>query len=100
QGTLTAQGANSSSTTRIRTINYCDIKTGTDYYISVEDTNYSFVNIFLYDKNKTFVVSYHSILNISGTKGTKINIPSSYNVSYMRVILQKSGATTITAEEV
>ena len=100
QGTLTTQGANSSSTTRIRTIDYYNIKTGIDYYISVEDTNYSFVNIFLYDKNKTFVVSYSSILNISGTKGTKINIPSSYNVSYMRVILQKSGATTITADEV
>ena len=100
QGTLTTQGANSNSTTRIRTIDYYNIKTGIDYYISVEDTNYSFVNIFLYDKNKTFVVSYSSILNISGTQGTKINIPSSYNVSYMRVILQKSGATTITADEV
>lgn len=100
QGTLTTQGANSNNTTRIRTIDYYSIKTGIDYYISVEATNYSFVNIFLYDKNKTFVVSYASIFNISGTRGTKINIPSSYDVSYMRVILQKSNATTITADEV
>ena len=98
QGTISGTtGANQDSTTRIRTIDYYPIKNDTDYYVSVQDTNYCFLNIILYDTSKNCVGAYYTISTlISGATSLKINIPSSTitNVAYMRVTLRKAAGAT------
>jgi len=98
QGTISGTtGANQDSTTRIRTIDYYPIKNDTDYYVSVQDTNYCFLNIILYDTSKNCVGAYYTISTlISGATSLKINIPSSIipNVAYMRVTLRKAAGAT------
>lgn len=100
QGTInTATGENQDSTIRIRTINYYPIKNDIDYYISVQDTDYCFLNILLYDISQNYINQYYAISSsISGATSLKINIKSSIipNVAYMRVTLRKSGNASST----
>ena len=107
QGTInTATGENQDSTIRIRTINYYPIKNDIDYYISVQDTDYCFLNILLYDISQNYINQYYAISSsISGATSLKINIKSSIipNVAYMKVTLRKSGnasSTKISPNEV
>ena len=104
QGTIGTDGNNLSSTTRIRTIDYYPIDNDTNYYISVQNTTYCFLNIAFYNNSKTFLGNMITLNNsIDGKTSTQINIPSSTmpNVAYMRVVLKKADNTsTITANEI
>lgn len=105
QGTIDATtGETQESTTRIRTKKYYEIENDKDYYISLENNGYGFVNIILYDSNKSYLGQYYSIdSSINGAINLKINIPSSTisNIKYYRATLRKSSnSATITAEEI
>lgn len=105
QGTIsTSTGLNVNSTTRIRTIDYYEINNDTNYYISLEDTDYSFLNMFLYNSQKEYVGQYFTIdSEINGTRGLEINIPSSTisNVKYCRVTIRNlNNSATIIPEEI
>ena len=102
QGTID-KGNNSSSTTRIRTIDYYPIKNDVEYHISVENTNYCFLNIWLYDINKKTINEYHKLdRKINGATDLTITVPTSSmpNLAYMRVVLKKSDNTTINVNEI
>ena len=102
QGTISQSGTNQESTTRIRTIDYYKINNDMDYYVSIENENYTFLNIMLYDYQKQLIGQYYTInQEINGTRGLKINIASLSipNVKYCRVILRRSDASIITPEE-
>ena len=103
-GINTNDGSNTSSTTRLRTIDYYPINNDTNYHISVQNSNYCFLNILLYDSSKNFVGQYYNINNnINGATSLQINIPSSSmpNVSYMRIVLRNTDNTsTIFSSEI
>lgn len=103
QGTISTNGTNRESTIRLRTIDYYEINNDTDYYVSIENENYTFLNIILYDYQKQFLGQYYAIDDrINNTRGLKINIPSLNipNVKYCRVTLKKSNDSTITSDEI
>ncbi|MBR5303455.1 MAG: hypothetical protein IKU37_01345 [Candidatus Gastranaerophilales bacterium] len=103
QGSLDTNGE-VSSTTRIRTKEYYLIENDTNYHITITNTNYCFLNIYLYNSSKRYIGQYYSIEpSINGTRDMTINIPSSYasNLAYMRVIIKKNDNTsTITPSEI
>lgn len=104
QGGISASdGQNTTNTTRIRTKYYYPIQNDIDYYISIQDNNYGYLNILLYNSSKTFLNSYYTIdTNISGTQKLHIKIPSSSipNVAYMRVTIRRTNDSTITPSEI
>jgi len=110
QGTLSGSGSNIgqpvSSTTRLRTKEYYAIEPNVYYYVSIEDTNYCFLNIFLYDKDNNFINQYYAMDNlINGTTSRLIRIPISSEINKtitkMKIILRKSDNTsTITPSEI
>lgn len=86
QGTIT-DGANVSSMTRIRTKNFIDIIDNEDYYVSIQNTQYCFLNIVLYKEDKTYIGQYYSLNNaINGANHLKINLPT--NAKKIRVIIR------------
>lgn len=99
QGAI-SNGVNGTSTTRIRTNCFIPIKADTEYYVSVQNKNYSFLNIHYYDTNKNFVTdAYNSYSQINGATGLAIKTPS--GVAFARVVLRNAdNTTTITASEV
>ena len=103
QGSI-SNGSNSASTTRIRTIDYYPIKNDTNYYVSINSSNYCFLNIIIYNNSKTYIAQYFAIdSNINGAKSLLINIPSTRvsNVAYMRVVIKNADNTsTITPSEI
>ena len=86
QGTIT-DGANASSKTRIRTKNFIDIIDNEDYYVSIQNTQYCFLNIVLYKEDKTYIGQYYSLNNaINGANHLKINLPT--DAKKIRVIIR------------
>lgn len=86
QGTIT-DGANVSSMTRIRTKNFIDIIDNEDYYVSIQNTQYCFLNIVLYKEDKTYIGQYYSLNNaINGANHLKINLPT--DAKKIRVIIR------------
>lgn len=86
QGTIT-DGANASSMTRIRTKNFIDIIDNEDYYVSIPNTQYCFLNIVLYKEDKTYIGQYYSLNNaINGANHLKINLPT--DAKKIRVIIR------------
>lgn len=87
QGTIT-NGTNASSMTRIRTKDFIDIIDNEDYYVSIQNTQYCFLNIILYKEDKTYIGQYYSSNNaINGAKYLKINLPT--DTKKIRVIIRK-----------
>lgn len=100
QGSISGStGENSSNTKRIRTKTYYPIQSGIDYHVSVQNTNYTFLNILLYDSTYTFIGGYYETISnsINGATNLTINIPTSThsNVSYMRVTLRNADNTSV-----
>ena len=86
QGTI-IDGANASSMTRIRTKNFIDIIDNEDYYVSIQNTQYCFLNIVLYKEDKTYIGQYYSLNNaINGANHLKINLPT--DAKKIRVIIR------------
>lgn len=104
QGTIKASsGINQDNTTRIRTKNYYEIENDMDYYVSLEEEGYVFVNIILYDSNKTYLGQYYNIdSSFVGVRNKKINIPSSLlpNVKYYRFVIRKISDSNILPSEI
>lgn len=96
-GIVYNNGENLSITTRIRTIDYYPIKKG-NYYISINDTNYKWLNIIYYDSNKNFITSQVFIDTIDGLQEAVINVPN--NTAYFRATIQNNASTTITPNEI
>ena len=87
QGTIT-NGTNASSMTRIRTKDFIDIIDNEDYYVSIQNTQYCFLNIILYKEDKTYIGQYYNSDNaINGAKYLKINLPT--DTKKIRVIIRK-----------
>ena len=87
QGTIT-NGTNASSMTRIRTKDFIDIIDNEDYYVSIQNIQYCFLNIILYKEDKTYIGQYYSSDNaINGAKYLKINLPT--DTKKIRVIIRK-----------
>lgn len=103
QGAIeSATGLDTESTTRIKT-DFIEIDDVTaDYYVSLESTGYTFLNIIMYDANKGYVWNYYSIdKNINGTRGLKINFSSYNKTKYIRVVLRNTTTSAnITPSEV
>ena len=75
QGTI-SNGKNISSTTRIRSKDFIDIVEGEDYYLSIQDNQYRFVNIALYKDDNTYLNVYSSYdINIKKEYFLKVNFP-------------------------
>lgn len=86
QGTI-VDGANASSMTRIRNKNFIDIIDNEDYYFSISNTQYCFLNIALYKEDKTYIGQYYVLNNaINGANHLKINLPT--DAKKIRVIIR------------
>ena len=102
-GISSTDGTDTVSTTRLRTIDFYPINNNTDYYISVNDTDYCYVNIILYDSSKQYAGQYYLVDSaINGATALAINVPSSAiaNVAYYRAVAKKRDDSTITAQEI
>ena len=87
------------STTRIMS-DYIKIEETEDYYISIQNSDYCFINIVLYDKNKNQFGSYYNTVSqiINGAQNLKINFPN--NTKYARFVIRNVDNTgEITLEE-
>lgn len=81
------------ATARLRTVDFVDIVPNVDYYISVEDTNYCFLNIILYDKEDNFVGNYLSIdSSLNGATSLKVVFPST--CAKIKAVLRHTDNTT------
>lgn len=88
-----------SSTTRIRNKGFIGVEPKTNYFASIQNDDYAFVNIILYDNKGTYIKDYYSINNaIKGAKALLITIPENcYNI---KVILKNADDTSnITVDE-
>ena len=102
-GISSTDGTDTASTIRLRTIDFYPINNNTDYYISVNDTDYCYVNIILYDSSKQYAGQYYLVDSaINGATALAINVPSSAiaNVAYYRAVAKKRDDSTITAQEI
>lgn len=88
-----------SSTTRIRNKGFIGVEPKTNYFASIQNDDYAFVNIILYDNKGTYIKDYYSINNaIKGAKALLIAIPENcYNI---KAILKNADDTSnITVDE-
>ena len=103
QGTINVNtGGNDKSTTRIRTINYCNIDNiNEDYYISLEDENYVLVNIAMFNKDDSFIGPYNTMVDtkINGAKELKVNF-STTNTKKIKVIVRRKDNSNIMPNEI
>ena len=99
QGTFVVNdGSNYPSTTRLRTKKHYLISTG-EYSFSIQDNNYSWVNVMYYDANKNFLYSQGSISSVAGLQDFVINITNS-NVVYFRATVKKNDDSTIVSNAI
>ncbi|MGN1352218.1 MAG: hypothetical protein ACI4VE_05550 [Clostridia bacterium] len=95
-GTINSStGINQDNTTRIRTKDYYPITVG-NYNISIENSNYSYVNILYYDKDKNFLYAQGAIQNITNRN---ISITNE-NVVYFRSIFRLISNDDIVPSEI
>ena len=98
-----ATGEGTTSTTRLRTIDYYPIKNNTDYYITARG-GYCFLNILFYDANKNYIGDYYSVnALINGATGLTINIPSGSvpNVAYYKTTIRNvDNTSTVVASNI
>lgn len=88
-----------SSTTRLRNKGFIGVEPKTNYFASLQNDDYAFVNIILYDNKGTYIKGYYSINNaIKGAKALLIAIPENcYNI---KAILRNADDTSnITVDE-
>lgn len=88
-----------SSTTRLRNKGFIGVEPKTNYFASLQNDDYAFVNIILYDNKGTYIKDYYSINNaIKGAKALLIAIPENcYNI---KAILKNADDTSnITVDE-
>lgn len=88
-----------SSTTRIRNKGFIGVEPKTNYFSSLQNDDYAFKNIILYDNKGTYIKDYYSINNaIKGANALLITIPENcYNI---KVILKNADDTSnITVDE-
>lgn len=88
-----------SSTTRLRNKGFIGVEPKTNYFASLQNDDYAFVNIILYDNKGTYIKDYYSINNaIKGANALLITIPENcYNI---KVILKNADDTSnITVDE-
>lgn len=98
QGSISGSG-NTESTTRIRTKNYIEVKPLIDYYISVKNKDYCFLNIVMYNKNDEYITGYVNIDGkINGAQGLKINLPE--ECEKIRVLLKRVDEGNIAPDEI
>ena len=101
QGGITgATGALFTSTVRIRTSNFISVTPNTNYFVSVQDKNYSFVNIILYGKNANYIGEYYNNVSnsINGASSLKVVFPSGcYKV---KVVLKRNDGGNLTPDDV
>ena len=100
QGSISAStGVNITATNRLRTRQYYKVTPLTDYYISVQNTEYEFMNIICYNKSKEYVAGYSNIdYSIVGSIGLAVNLP--INTAYIRVVVRKHGNPDIEPSEI
>ena len=99
QGTISS-GLNNDNTKRIRTKDYIEVKPIVDYYISVKNKDYCFVNIAMYKEDETYINAYLNVVDsaINGAQGLKLNFPE--DCEKIRIIIKKVDETDITAVEI
>lgn len=88
-----------SSTTRLRNKGFIGVEPKTNYFASLQNDDYAFINIILYDNKGTYIKDYYSINNaIKGANALLITIPENcYNI---KVILKNADDTSnITVDE-
>lgn len=88
-----------SSTTRLRNKGFIGVEPKTNYFASLQNDDYAFVNIILYDNKGTYIKDYYSINNaLKGAKALLIAIPENcYNI---KAILKNADDTSnITVDE-
>lgn len=93
-GSLTADAK------RLRTIDYTKVTPNIDYYISIKDTNYCFVNIILFDENNNYGGQYYEDVSpaISGTASLKVKFPSGcYKI---KAVLKRVDDTELTPNDI
>lgn len=92
QGSI-SNGKNTSSTTRIRSKGFIDIVEGEDYYLSIQDNQYRFVNIVLYKDDNTYLNAYSSYdIAIKKEYFLKVNFPT--GCKKIRFVIRKVDDTS------
>lgn len=101
QGTISiSNGSNVASTTRIRTIDYYAVEANKQYYLTIDDTNYCYLNIILYNSNKVFIAAYGSSNpQIDGAQSIQVEFTNNA-VAYCRITIKRVNQSTITANEI
>lgn len=88
-----------SSTVRLRTKDYIAVKSNTDYYVSIQNKDYCFVNILMYSDSGEFLGNYSDKnFSINGTTSLRVNFGASCDK--IKVLIKNVGETTINVDEI
>ena len=88
-----------SSTVRLRTKDYIAVKSNTDYYVSIQNKDYCFVNILMYSDSGEFLGNYSDKnFSINGTTSLRVNFGASCDK--IKVLIKNVGGTTINVDEI
>ena len=99
QGAVSSSnGENTNNTARLRTKDFIDIPNN-QCYVSMQNTNYAFVNILMYDKSGTFINAYGNIdYSLVGSKSLAVTFPS--ECKKIKVVVKKANDSTILPSEI
>ena len=100
QGTVDNNtGETISSTTRLTNTGYIEVEPKTNYFASVQNDDYCFTNIILYDNKGTYIKDYYKINSaIKGAKALLIEIPEGcYKIK--NVLRNADDTSNITTDE-
>lgn len=92
---------NGVSTTRIKTKDYIEIDETKKYSMSLDNSNYCFLNIDLYNSNKIGINTYYNAVssNINGSKNIILTFPS--GVKYIKPIIRNvDNVSVMTPDEI
>ncbi len=85
--------------TRLRTKEFMAINELTDYYCSLENSNYVFVNIHYYNLNKAWITAQQSISdNINEHQNQSFTTPE--NANFFKLVIKKVDETDINLSDV
>ena len=99
QGTLN-EGEIAESTTRIRTVRYCEIDTIEQTISMVNNFNYVYENIYYYKADKTYINNQYILSDNQDTNFTELTFTPPEETKYFKTVIKKNDDSEISEKEI
>lgn len=93
----TGTGQPNATNARLRTKNFIAIESLKNYYCNIENTDYKFVNVQYYNKDKERITSQEDISTINNHQNAEIATPE--DTAYIKVVVRRTDGNNITLTE-